>query len=232
MPSSKADPRHVGSPGRLMIWRPFKPKFFEHFRPKRTWLAKLSEGMRRGWKTDTVYTWRVQRNTSKWTRLAKLSEGMRRGWETDTVYTWRVQRNTSKWTRREKGVTDCNKWQTERRRKCAKMAELRASRIPMALERYVASVTRLTKFQAAWFLLNRGYILDATLPSPLYPLSWKLGTPHSQSRNSTDMKNLLYLPWVKSRFPTCPICCLMQQWLHYSSSQKQVQKLELVFALH
>ena len=49
----------------------------------------------------------------------------------------------------EKDVTDCNEWQTEGRRKCAKIAKLRATRITMAPERYVVSETGLTKLQAA-----------------------------------------------------------------------------------
>lgn len=49
----------------------------------------------------------------------------------------------------EKGVTDCNEWQTEGRRKRAKIAKLRATRNTMAPERYVDSQTGHTKFQAA-----------------------------------------------------------------------------------
>jgi len=44
-----------------------------------------------------------------------------------------------------KGVTDCNERQTERRRKCAKVAKLRATRITMAPGRYVASQTELNE---------------------------------------------------------------------------------------
>jgi hypothetical protein len=43
--ASRACPRYVGAPGRLVIWRPLKLTFFKLFRP-RTGLANLFRGAR------------------------------------------------------------------------------------------------------------------------------------------------------------------------------------------
>jgi hypothetical protein len=54
-------------------------------------------------------------------------------------------------------VIDCNERKREKRHEFTNTGELKTTRIMMATERHVTSSSGLKKFQAAWFLLNRGY---------------------------------------------------------------------------
>jgi len=54
-------------------------------------------------------------------------------------------------------VIVCNEWKTEKGHEFTNVGKLKATRIMMATVRHVTSSSGLRKFQAAWFLLNRGY---------------------------------------------------------------------------
>lgn len=83
----------------------------------------------------------------------------------------------------------------------------------LAMKRMGEAKVQLYAFLTQVLHGSQPYILDTSLPSLSYPLSRNLCMPQSQSRNSADMKNLLYPPRVKPWFLTCPICCLSLQWL-------------------
>jgi hypothetical protein len=55
------------------------------------------------------------------------------------------------------GVTDCNEWKTE---KCHKYGKIKTNQMMITTVRHITSGAGRTKFQTAWFLLNRAYKLS------------------------------------------------------------------------
>jgi hypothetical protein len=52
---------------------------------------------------------------------------------------------------------NCNEWKTDKRHEFTIMGKLKTTRVMMATVRHVTFTSELRKFQAAWFLFERGY---------------------------------------------------------------------------